>query len=159
MERLRKKINLRGFTLIEALLAISIIIFIFLSASALQVSSEIFLKHIRTNFEKQLELNNALDHIVRNIRRSRSFGVFPFVSSDGRLLRLNINNIGIVTYSQSGDNIICNLESNPIAKDARVTFRRIGSLIKIEIVEDTSDPGEENKVPIIVISSSYARDK
>lgn len=155
---LRKK--QKSFTLIEVLLAITLIIFLYIAATTAQLSSEIFLKNIRADFEKHLELNNALDHIIKNVRRSRVFGGFPN-SPNPNLLLLRINGIGgNVIYSQSGDNVECNIESSPIiARDARVSFSVSGSLVTIQIVEDISDAGESDKIPIILISRAYARDK
>lgn len=148
--------NRKGFTLVEVMLAITIIIVIYLGATTAQISSEIFLKNIRADFEKHLELNNALDHIVKNVRRSRASGGFPRVS--GGQLRLQIDG-NWVNYSQSGDNIICNLETDPIARDARVSFSVAGSLVSIQITEDISDAGESDKIPIFLNSQVYARDK
>jgi len=149
-----------GFTLIEVLLTITTIIIILLAATTAQISSEIFLKNIRADFEKHVEFDNAMDHIANNVRRSKYIlgGLFP--RTGGSTLLLNINNT-VVSYSQSGDNVICSLESNPIARDARITFAVNGSVVDLRIVEDISDPEDMDKkpIPITITSSAYARDK
>jgi Tfp pilus assembly protein PilV len=142
----------KAFSLIEVLLAISIIIIIYLGATTAQISSEIFLKNIRADFEKHLELNNALDHIVKNVRRSES------VAGAGQSLTLRINGQAVV-YSQSADTILYNSET--IARDAWVNFEVLGRLVSIRISEDITDPDDQKfkKIPITIISKAYARDQ
>ncbi|MCM8793902.1 MAG: prepilin-type N-terminal cleavage/methylation domain-containing protein [Candidatus Omnitrophica bacterium] len=147
-----------GFTLVEVMLVIVIIILIYIGATTTQISSEIFLKNLRSDFEKHLELNNAIDHIVKNVRRSKLSGGFPR-SPNAQTLLLWIDGIpGIVSYSQSGDNLICSYETRPIAKDARISFSVSGSLVRIAIIEDL-DPGEQDKIPVFLATNAYARDK
>ncbi|MCM8765434.1 MAG: prepilin-type N-terminal cleavage/methylation domain-containing protein [Candidatus Omnitrophica bacterium] len=154
-----KLTRLSGFTLIEVILAITIIILIYIGATTAQISSEIFLKNIRTDFEKHLELNNAIDHIVKSVRRSKFGGGFPR-SPNPQTLLLRIDGIpGVVNYSQSGDNILCSFETNPIiAKDAQINFSVTGPLVKITIMEDL-DSQEKDKIPIFLSTQAYARDK
>lgn len=146
--------NRKGFTLVEVMLAITIIIVIYLGATTAQISSEIFLKNIRADFERHLELNNALDDMIRDVRRGYSLVLV------GGNLRISIRNPTPpppVLFIPKPSQIIISEKGKPkVIGNAQFELLPGGKGVKIMITEVTNDP---DKIKIVLISRAYLRDK
>lgn len=149
--RLKNKEN--GFTLVELLLGVTILIVIYIGATTAQISSEFFLKNIRADFEKHLELNNALDRIIKDVRSGQyNPPSTPIVQP--AYLELSTRT-GVIGYTQSGNNIV--RLSETIAENARVNFSPVGGRgVRVIVEEITSD---SQKIKIVLISTAFLRDK
>jgi hypothetical protein len=101
-----------GITLLELLIAISLLLLVLAAAMNIDMAGEWFFKSTSTQAEIRGELQSAIEHIVKNIQLANAIMVIPGPSGDELRVKIDENNTPSnfaddvrVIYKKSGNDV------------------------------------------------------
>ncbi|MBI4308865.1 MAG: prepilin-type N-terminal cleavage/methylation domain-containing protein [Candidatus Omnitrophica bacterium] len=131
--------NLKGYTLVEALISVLILSFMLLGVYGVLATGNTIITNDNALLEMQQQARNAMDRMVREVRESSTQTITVVSASSDKISFTTPNETGI-QYYLSGTNLVREYPSGTIVKVANsiayLKFTLSGVLLTISVRAD-----------------------
>ena len=133
--------NIKGYTLVEALISVAILSFVLLGVYGVLVTGNTVITNDNALLEMQQQARNGMDRMVREVRES-STQTITTVDANSDTLTFTTPNETNIKYYRSGTDLVREYPAGTIKKVANsiayLKFTLSGALLTINIRADKS---------------------